>query len=63
MNQEKLSVALEQVNEIARYAAQGNETMAQDARRTLDELCWSAEGYPAAVARALDAKGLRSTAS
>lgn len=59
----KLSLALGCVNDIAEYVAMGNQPLAQEARRTLDSICWSPDGYPAPVAEALRAKGLRHTAS
>lgn len=59
MNNRILDLALAQVNEIARHVASGNEAMAQDARRTLNELCWSQQGYPPPVRKALKARGLK----
>lgn len=49
------------VAEIAEYARRGDVVMAAQARRSLDFLCWTPEGYPAFVVAALDAHGLRST--
>lgn len=49
------------VAEIAEYARRGDVVLAAQARRSLDVLCWTPEGYPAFVAEALDAHGLRST--
>lgn len=48
------------VAEIATALHRGDETGAQSARRTLDTLCWTPEGYPTFVADALDGLGLRS---
>lgn len=61
MNQEKLAVALEQVRLMADYVASGQESLARQARRTLDDLCWSPTGYPPSVKAALERAGLRST--
>lgn len=63
MSPEKLSQAMAAVKEIALQVRNGNEPLAQSARRTLDELCWSPGGYPPAVTKALRDRGLRHTAS
>lgn len=61
-------IALSLVRDIARHAGIGNQPLAREARRTLDELCciWSDElgglSYPAPVREALRAAGLRETA-
>jgi hypothetical protein len=57
-----VELALAQVNELAEQVANGNMPLAQQARMTLDSLCWSPDGYPAPVAAALRRKGLRHTA-
>lgn len=56
-----ISRALSQVSEIKAALARGDETLAREARKTLNELCWSPDGYPAPVRNALDDAGLRST--
>ena len=53
---------LGQVAAIRDALARGDETAAREARRMLDTLCWSADGYPAFVVAALDEAGLRSSA-
>lgn len=64
----KQSIAIATVREIADYARNGNEPMAQSARKTLNELCcqWADDlgclSYPPAVRAALRAAGLRETA-
>lgn len=54
-----LSLALGAVRDIAEYVARGDMVLASQARRTLNELCWSPSGYPPAVQAALRQHGLR----
>lgn len=54
-------VCLGKVAEMALHRRRGDVVMEEQARRSLDVLCWSPDGYPAFVAEALDAHGLRST--
>lgn len=61
----KTDIAVATVHRIATYVAQGNETMAQEERRTLNTLIagdyGGGYGYPPRVVAALKAAGLRST--
>lgn len=58
---DRRSQCLGAVAEIAECVRRGDVVLAAEARRTLDTLCWSPDGYPAYVVDALDAHGLRST--
>lgn len=64
MKPETLSLALAQVNEIRLHADSGAQPLAQQARRTLNDICceWADDlgcmSYPAPVRAALRAAGL-----
>jgi hypothetical protein len=63
-----IGIALSLVRDIERHADSGNQTLAQEARRTLNDLCCGFHDdsgvmtYPAPVRDALRAAGLRETA-
>jgi hypothetical protein len=54
--------ALGAVADMAAYYGRGDGVLGEQARQTLDALCWSPDGYPEPVRQALVAAGLRSTA-
>lgn len=54
-----IDLCLGAVADIAEHVRRGEMALAGEARRTLDELCWSPAGYPKPVREALRAAGLR----
>jgi hypothetical protein len=62
-NEEWMSRCRQAVADIAAYVARGDTVMAGEARRTLNELCWTSAGYPEFVRAALRAAGLREVVS
>lgn len=59
----RLDLCLGAVADIADCVARGDEALAGQARKRLNELCWSPDGYPTQVREALRAAGLREVAS
>jgi hypothetical protein len=59
ISQINLEQALRAIDDMAAYAGRNDSTMEREARRTLDELCWSPSGYPAPVIAALQRYGYR----
>lgn len=45
-------------NDLVEYARRGDMALAGEARRTLDTLCWSPDGYPQQVQDILRAGGV-----
>lgn len=62
-NEEWMSRCRQAVADIASYVSRGDTVMAGEARRTLNELCWTSGGYPEFVRAALRAAGLNEVAS
>jgi hypothetical protein len=45
-------------NDVVEYSRRGSVELAGEARRTLDTLCWSPEGYPESIRAILREGGL-----